>query len=275
LPDPGPVGSVIPHVNVLFIGDVVGEPGRRAVRRTLPMLREREKIDVVVCNGENSAGGAGISIGTARELFEAGVDVMTTGDHLWDQREVIQLLENEKRFLRPANYPSGVAGRGFTWVSKPGLPDLAVMNLQGRTFMAALENPFTVADALVNELRQRSPLIFIDFHAEATSEKIAMGWYLDGRVSAIVGTHTHVQTADERILPRGTACLTDAGFTGGHGGVLGREWPPVVERFLSLTPQRFGVCETDVKLNGCVVELDNDTGKALAIRRISEPVMLV
>ena len=262
-------------MKVLFIGDVVGEPGRRAVRRVLPELREREKIDVVICNAENSAGGAGITLSTARELLAAGADVLTTGDHLWDQREVTQLLEHESRFLRPANYPAGVVGRGMTWVSKPGLPDLGVLNLQGRTFMAALENPFTVAEILVTEMRKRSPLIFIDFHAEATSEKIALGWFLDGRVSAIVGTHTHVQTADERILPRGTACLTDAGFTGGHGGVLGREWPPVVERFLTLTPQKFGVCETDVKLNGCLVEIDPETGTARSIRRVSEPVMLV
>ncbi len=262
-------------MNVLFIGDVVGEPGRRAVRRTLSSLREREKINVVVANGENSAGGAGITLSTARELFDAGVDIITTGDHLWDQREVAQLLEHEPRFLRPANYPAGVPGRGMTVVSKPGCPDFAVLNLQGRTFMPPLENPFTVAEVLVAELRTRTPLILIDFHAEATSEKIALGWLLDGQVSAIIGTHTHVQTADERILPRGTACLTDAGFTGGHGGVLGREWPPVVEKFQKQTPQRFGVCETDVKLNGCLIQIDDETGHALAIRRVSESVMLV
>lgn len=257
-------------MKLLFIGDIVGEPGRRAVKHLLPGLRARHGLQFVVANGENSAGGAGITINTARDIFAAGVDVITTGDHLWDQKEVGQLLEHEPRFLRPANYPAGVPGRGGAVFRKPGLPPVAVLNLQGRTFMAALENPFTVAASEVARLRQQTPLIFVDFHAEATSEKIALGWFLDGQVSAVVGTHTHVQTADERILPGGTACLSDAGFTGGHGGVLGREWAPVVERFLRQTPQKFGVCETEVRLHGCVLDLDEDTGRTRSIERVNE-----
>ncbi|HTH50152.1 MAG TPA: TIGR00282 family metallophosphoesterase [Candidatus Limnocylindria bacterium] len=259
-------------MKLLFIGDIVGEPGRRAVKRLVPVLRERHGLQFVIANGENSAGGAGITTNTARDIFDAGVDVITTGDHLWDQREINQLLEHEPRLLRPANYPAGVVGRGSVVICKPGLPPVAVLDLQGRTFMAPLENPFTVAAAEVEKLRAQTPIIFVDIHAEATSEKIALGWFLDGKVSAVVGTHTHVQTADERILPGGTACLTDAGFTGGHGGVLGREWPPIVERFCQQTPQKFGVCETDVKLHGCVVDIDEDTGKARSIVRVSEPL---
>ena len=240
------------------------------MRRLVPILVQRHQLDYVVANGENSAGGAGITPGTARELLDSGVDVITSGDHLWDQKEVVQLLQSEPRFLRPANYPSGVSGRGLTVVEKPGIAPLAVINLQGRTFMAALENPFVVGAALVEEARRRTPVILVDFHAEATSEKIALGWHLDGRVSAVVGTHTHVQTADERILPGGTACLTDAGCTGGQDGVLGREWRPIVERFLRHTPQKFGICETRVTLNGCVLDLDDATGRARGIVRVSE-----
>ena len=259
-------------MKLLFIGDLVGEPGRRAVKLLLPGLRERHGLGFVIANGENSAGGAGITPGTARDIFAAGVDVITTGDHVWDQKEVIPLLQSEPRLLRPVNYPAGVPGQGSVVITKPGLPPVAVLNLQGRTFMPPLENPFTVAAEEVEKLRAQTPIVFIDFHAEATSEKIALGWFLDGRVSAVVGTHTHVQTADERILPGGTACLSDAGFTGGHGGVLGREWAPIVERFLKQTPQKFGVCETDVKLHGCVLDIDEETGKTRSIVRVSEPL---
>lgn len=236
------------------------------------MLRESLGIDYVVANGENAAGGSGITPSTAAEIFAAGVDVITSGDHLWDQREVSQLLVSEPRFLRPANYAPEVPGRGATVVSRPGCAPLGVLNLQGRTFMAPLENPFVVGSRELVSLKAQAAVVIVDFHAEATSEKIALGWHLDGQVSLVVGTHTHVQTADERILPQGTACLTDAGFTGGHGGVLGREWPPIVERFLRQTPQKFGVCETDVKLNGCVIEIDEITGKAVSIIRVSEPL---
>ncbi len=257
-------------VKLLFIGDIVGEPGRRAVRQLVPQLRQRHELDVVIANGENSAGGSGITPNTAEEIFSAGVDIMTSGDHLWDQKEVIALLENEKRFLRPLNYPPGTPGQGSVIVQLSGKPPLAVLNLQGRTFMPVLENPFLFARAEVERLRQTTNIIFVDLHAEATSEKISLARMLDGLVSAVVGTHTHVQTADEQIFPGGTAYLTDAGFTGPHESVLGREIEPVIKRFLTSQPQRFEVAKERVLLQGALVEVEEATGKALRIQRISE-----
>jgi 2',3'-cyclic-nucleotide 2'-phosphodiesterase len=258
------------RVKLLFIGDIVGEPGRRAVAKLVPKLRAEHQIDVVIANGENSAGGAGITPGTAEEIFGGGVDIITCGDHLWDQKEVTQLLLQEPRFVRPLNYPSGTIGQGSTLFQKEGQPLLGVINVQGRTFMAPLENPFTAIRSEVNKLRQSTHLIFVDFHAEATSEKIAMGRYLDGDVSAVVGTHTHVQTADDQIFPKGTAYLTDAGFTGPHESIIGRNIEPVVQRFLTLTPQRFGIASERVTLQGVVIDIDNDSGHAKSILRISE-----
>jgi len=257
-------------VKLLFIGDIVGEPGRRAVRQLVPQLRQRHELDVVIANGENSAGGSGITPNTAEEIFSAGVDIMTSGDHLWDQKEVIALLENEKRFLRPLNYPPGTPGQGSVIVQLSGKPPLAVLNLQGRTFMPVLENPFLFARAEVERLRQTTNIIFVDLHAEATSEKISLARMLDGLVSAVVGTHTHVQTGDEQIFPGGTAYLTDAGFTGPHESVLGREIEPVIKRFLTSQPQRFEVAKERVLLQGALVEVEEATGKALRIQRISE-----
>ena len=225
---------------------------------------------MVIANGENSAGGSGITPNTAEEIFSAGVDIMTSGDHLWDQKEVIALLENEKRFLRPLNYPPGTPGQGSVIVQLSGKPPLAVLNLQGRTFMPVLENPFLFARAEVERLRQTTNIIFVDLHAEATSEKISLARMLDGLVSAVVGTHTHVQTADEQIFPGGTAYLTDAGFTGPHESVLGREIEPVIKRFLTSQPQRFEVAKERVLLQGALVEVEEATGKALRIQRISE-----
>jgi len=260
-------------VNLLFIGDIVGNPGRHAVKTLLPKLRERHALDFVVANGENSAGGSGITPKTAGEIFSAGVDVITSGDHLWDQKEVMDLLANEKRFLRPLNYPKKVIGRGADVFQVPGSTfKVGVLNAQGRTFMPPLENPFTLAVEEVKKLREQTNLIFVDFHAEATSEKIAFARMLDGQVSAVVGTHTHVQTADEQIFPGGTAYLTDAGFTGPHESVLGREIEPVIKRFLSAMPQRFEVAKERVMLHGALIEIDEATGKARRIQRISEPV---
>jgi len=256
-------------VKLLFIGDIVGQPGRRAVKELLPKLRDAHGLQFVIANGENSAGGSGITPKTAEEIFSAGVDVITCGDHLWDQKEVVELLQNEKRFVRPLNYPAGVAGQGSVVVEKPGLPPVAVLNLQGRTFMPPLDNPFIAARAEVERLRRQTKIIFVDFHAEATSEKIAVARMLDGQVSAVVGTHTHVQTADEQIFPGGTAYLSDAGFTGPHESVLGREIEPIIQRFLTGLPQRFEVAKGRVMLHGVVVEIEED-GKATAIRRISE-----
>ena len=264
-------------MKLLFIGDIVGQPGRRAVAELLPGLRQKLQLDFVIANGENSAGGSGITPKTAAEIFAAGVDVITSGDHLWDQREVMELLATEKRFLRPLNYPAGTPGQGSGIFqvqcpkSKAQSPvPIAVLNAQGRTFMPDLDNPFPAAQAEVDLLRRQTKIIFVDFHAEATSEKIAFGRFLDGRVSAVVGTHTHVQTADEQIFPGGTAYLSDAGFTGPHEGVLGREIEPVIKRFLTHMPQRFEVAKNRVLLHGAAIEIDDATGKALKIQRISE-----
>lgn len=257
-------------VKLLFIGDVVGEPGRRAVRQLLPGLVRREGVGWVVANGENSAGGNGITAGTARELFEAGVDVITTGDHVWDQREAAALLASEPRVLRPLNYPAGVPGQGWTVLEKAGCPAVGVLNLQGRTFMPALENPFLAGREAIERIRERARVVVVDFHGEATSEKIAFGRFVDGRASLVVGTHTHVQTADEWVLPGGTAYLTDAGFTGPHDSVLGREVEPVVRRFLTQMPQRFEVATGRVLLQGVIVDVDDETGLARGVGRVSE-----
>ncbi|HEX9048433.1 MAG TPA: TIGR00282 family metallophosphoesterase [Verrucomicrobiae bacterium] len=260
-------------MKILFIGDIVGSPGRRAVKEILPNLQHRHRLDVVIANGENSAGGNGITPDIATELFGYGVHAITTGDHLWDQREVLELLQNEPRFLRPLNYPSGTPGRGSSVLKIRDLPPIAVMNAQGRSFMQPpLENPFVLALDEAKWLRQHTNIIFVDFHAEATSEKIAFARLLDGQVSAVVGTHTHVQTADEQIFPGGTAYLTDAGFTGPHESVLGREIQPVLQRFRTAMPQRFEVARNDIRLHGAIIEIDNVTGKALKIIRVAEPI---
>lgn len=266
------VGSV----KLLFIGDIVGQPGRRAVKELLPKLRDRHGLDFVVANGENSAGGSGITPKVAEEIFSAGVDVITTGDHLWDQKEVMELLANEKRFLRPLNYPPGTPGQGSGIFElphpRPGSQpfSIAVLNLQGRTFMPPLENPFLTGLDEVKKLRERTNIIFVDFHAEATSEKIAFARMLDGQASGVVGTHTHVQTADEQIFPGGTAYLTDAGFTGPHESVLGREIAPIIQRFLTNMPQRFEVAKERVILHGALIDIDEATGKSRGIQRVAE-----
>ena len=257
-------------MKILFIGDIVGEPGRRAVNELLPALRQKHDVDLVIANGENSAGGNGITPKIAEELFAYGVNVITTGDHLWDQKEVIGLLQNEARFLRPLNYPQGTPGRGSLVHQADNRPPVGVINLQGVTFMANLDNPFVSIRAEVQRMRQKTNMIFVDFHAEATSEKIALARMLDGQVSAVIGTHTHVQTADEQIFPGGTAFLSDAGFTGPHESVLGREIEPVIKRFVTLQPQRFAVAERDIRLHGAVVEVDDLTGKATRILRVAE-----
>lgn len=259
-------------MNLLFIGDVVGQPGRRAVKTLLPGLRQRHGIHLVIANGENSAGGSGITPATAEELFASGVDIITSGDHLWDQKEVMQLLDGEARFVRPLNYPAGTPGRGSTLVRRDGYPTVAVVNAQGRTFMAPIENPFHCMLAEVDRLRAEARIILVDFHAEATSEKVALARMLDGRVSAVVGTHTHVQTADEQVFPGGTAYLTDAGFTGPHDSVIGRETDAIIRRFMTNMPQRFEVAKDRVLLQGALIDVNNETGRASSISRISEPL---
>jgi 2',3'-cyclic-nucleotide 2'-phosphodiesterase len=259
-------------VKILFIGDIVGQPGRLAVKTLVPRLRQEHGLDFVIANGENSAGGNGTTPRTAEEIFCAGVDVITSGDHLWDQKEVMELLASEKRFVRPLNYPPGTPGQGSAVFEIQSGVTVAVLNAQGRTFMPAIENPFLVVPPAIERLRQQTKIIFVDFHAEATSEKIAFARMLDGKVSAVVGTHTHVQTADEQILPCGTAYLSDAGFTGPHESVLGREIEPVIKRFVTNMPQRFEVASARVMLHGAVVEIDAATGKATRIQRVSEAV---
>jgi metallophosphoesterase (TIGR00282 family) len=257
-------------VKILFIGDIVGEPGRRAVQQLLPPLRSKFGLDLVVANAENAAGGSGITFKTADDLLVAGVDVITLGDHAWDQKDIVTWIAQRERVLRPLNYPAGTPGQGSVLVAKPGLPPVGVIALQGRTFMPPLEEPFACVLAEVRRLKALTPIIIVDMHAEATSEKIALGRFLDGQVSAVFGTHTHVQTADEQVFPGGTAFLCDAGFTGPHESILGRAIEPVIQRFVTCLPQRFPVATGRTLLQGAWVEIDNETGRAFRIQRVSE-----
>lgn len=255
-------------MRILFVGDVHGKPGRRAVARRVPVLRKELGVDFVVANAENSAGGVGLTPKTSAELFEAGVDALTGGNHTWAKREAYELLDSDPRVVRPANYPPGVPGHGSTVLHK-GTLALAVLNLQGRVFMAPLDDPFRVARAEVERMRELTPFVLVDFHAEATSEKLAMGYYLDGLVTVVVGTHTHVQTADERVLPGGTAYITDVGMTGPRDGVIGVDREAILQRFLTQLPVRFEVAGGAVQFNAVLVEADT-SGRATSIRRIQE-----
>jgi 2',3'-cyclic-nucleotide 2'-phosphodiesterase len=258
-------------MRVLFVADVIGNPGRRAVKGLLRLVRGRVGADVVVLNGENSAGGFGITPEIARELFEQGVDVITTGNHVWDKKEIHPYLTAEPRLLRPANYPPGNPGSGRV-VVPVGSARLAVLNLQGRVFMPPIDDPYQVVERLLEELGGEADVIVVDFHAEATSEKQAFSRYLDGRVAAVVGTHTHVQTADERLLPRGTAAITDLGMTGGLDGVIGMKAEISIERqLLQARGERMQPADGDLHLQGAVVEVDVATGRARSIERVSVP----
>ncbi|MBS0660564.1 MAG: TIGR00282 family metallophosphoesterase [Verrucomicrobia bacterium] len=263
---PSPDSSVL---RILFLGDIVGEPGRRAVIDHLPALREELGADFVIANGENAANGRGITPKLSIDLLRAGVAVVTTGDHIWDQREIINYLPTEPRLLRPINYPPGTPGCGSIVLDTAKGP-VGVLNVQGRTFMKlALENPFLAAEAEVERLRAQTPVIFVDVHAEATSEKVALGRFLDGRVSAVVGTHTHVQTADEQIFPGGTAFLCDAGMCGGAQSIIGSEIDPIVQRFLTSMPAMTPVArQGPIRLCGAVVDVDPTNGKAVAVARL-------
>jgi len=257
-------------VRILFLGDIVGEPGRAAVIRAVPVFLKERGVDFVVVNGENSAGGRGITGKIAIDLLRSGVAVITTGDHVWDQRETFNYIATEPRLLRPVNYPEGAPGQGSI-VLETAKGKIAVLNVQGRTFMQPiLDNPFHAAEAEVAKLRAETPVILVDVHAETTSEKIAMGRFLDGKVSAVLGTHTHVQTADERIFPGGTAFLCDAGMCGPDDSCLGRSVEPIVKRFGDNLPGMFPVASGPVRLCGAIVDVDETTGKALAINRVSE-----
>jgi len=259
-------------VRVLFIGDIVGKAGRRAVRELLPTLKREWRLDFVVANGENAAGGIGITPEKAQELFLWGIDVITTGNHIWKRREIIPYLDKDHRILRPANYPPGTPGRGSgVFKIKEGI-SIGVLNLEGRIFMKPLESPFKTAKEHLSYLKEKTSLILVDFHAEATSEKMALGWFLDGEVSAVIGTHTHVQTADERILPKGTSYLTDAGMTGPVDSVIGMKKETAIATFITQLPNRFEVAGGKVELQGVYLELDAITGKALKINRLKEPL---
>lgn len=255
-------------MHVLMVGDVVGRPGRKAVEENVPDLIKEFKLDFVIANGENAAGGMGITRDTARELFDAGVDVLTMGNHVWNKKEIIEYIRHENRIIRPANYPPGVPGKGMhTFKAKNGL-ELAVINLSGRVFMDSIDCPFRKADQLLQEIIDPAKIVIVDFHAEATSEKMAMGKYLDGRVSAICGTHTHVQTADECILPAGTAYITDIGMTGPRDSIIGFRTGPILDKFITQMPKRFKVAQGLYQLNAVVIDIDDETGEAVSIYRI-------
>lgn len=257
-------------IRVLCIGDVVGGTGRRAVRELVPVLRQRHGLALVIANAENAAGGVGLTIKTARELLDHGVDVITNGNHVWKYKEILSLLDSEPRVLRPLNYPPGTPGRGHGVFTTEAGHKVAVLNLEGRAFMDPLPCPFAAADQALEQLRQQTPVVVTDLHAEATSEKRAMGWHLDGRVSALFGTHTHVQTADNEVLPQGTGYITDLGMTGPHHSVIGARVEPVLTHFRTLRPAPFGVAKHDVRLCGALFEIDADTGHAVAVTRVKE-----
>jgi hypothetical protein len=257
-------------MKILMVGDVVGKPGRTAVMELIPRLRTAYRVDFVIVNAENAAGGLGITRDIAQTMFSsARVDVITLGNHAWAKRDSHPYLDEEPHVLRPANYPPGVPGRGMGVFQTP-LGSLAVLVLQGRTFMEPTDDPFRMVDALLEEIHKTTRIVFVDFHGEATSEKQAFGWYVDGRVSAVIGTHTHVQTADERILPGGTAYLTDVGMTGPIDSVIGMKPDLVLSRFTTLLPARFEVAEGPARLCGALIDVDTATGRALAIARIQE-----
>ena len=257
-------------LKLLFLGDVVGEPGRRAVIDLVPRFKETRGVDFVVVNGENSANGRGITPKIAIDLLRSGVAVITSGDHIWDQKEIVPYIDTEPRLLRPINYPPGAPGGGSI-VLETSKGKIAVMNVQCRTFMnTPLENPFLAAQAEVERLRQETPVVFVDVHGETTSEKIAMGRFLDGKVSAVCGTHTHTQTADEQIFPRGTAFICDAGMCGPAQSCLGREIEPIIQRFLTGRPVLYPVARGPVRVCGALIDIDEQSGRATRIERLSE-----
>jgi hypothetical protein len=258
------------HVQIAFIGDIVGEAGRKALFLHLSQLVADHGVDFVIANGENAAGGFGITGNIASKLHAYGVDCITTGNHVWRNRDVFNIIDNSARLIRPANYPSGTPGRGWTIIEKNGVK-LGVLNLQGRVFMEPLDCPFRTARKELSAIRKETHNVVVDFHGEATSEKIAMGWYLDGQASAVVGTHTHVQTADERVLPGGTAYITDLGMTGPFDSVIGVRKEIALKKFVQQIPSKFIIADGDARVNGVVISIDAETGKAAGITRVVMP----
>jgi len=256
-------------MKILFIGDVVGAPGRKSLKSFLPKIKEKYHPTVTIVNGENAAGGKGITHKIYREFLEMGIQAVTMGNHCWDNKEIFEFIGDEKYLVRPANFPEGTPGSGMVFIKVNDL-EVAVINLQGRTFLPAIDCPFKKADELIAEAKKRTNIIFVDFHAEATSEKQALGWYLVGKVSAVVGTHTHVQTADETLLPNGTAYLTDCGMTGVADGIIGVEKEAVIKKFLTNLPVRFEVPKRGIlQFNAVLIEVDKKTGTAKRIERIA------
>ena len=256
-------------MRILFIGDIVGKPGREVLRKGLRPLIDHFGVEFVIANVENAAAGFGITKDIGDAILDWGVEVMTSGNHIWDKKEVLDYIPTEPRLLRPANYPAGVPGRGAYVAHTGDGRAVGVINAMGRVFMLSIDDPFQVVLREIEAMRAKTRIIIVDFHAEATSEKIAMGWHLDGKVTLVVGTHTHVQTADERILPNGTAYLTDAGMTGPHDSIIGMEREPALARFLNGMPSRFEPATGNPRVNGVIVDADDKTGRALAVRRIS------
>ena len=256
-------------VRILFIGDIVGRPGRDLIKQGLPALVDHHGVDLVIANAENAAAGFGITRDIGEQLLDLGVDVMTSGNHIWDKKEALDYIGIEPRLLRPANYPAGVPGNGSYLARTRTGVSIGVVNIMGRVFMLNLDDPFSVVLKEIEALKTRTRIVFVDMHAEATSEKLAMGWFLDGKVTALVGTHTHVQTADDRILPKGTAYLTDVGMTGPHDSVIGVEIEPALGRFLNALPARFETATANPRLNAVLVEADDQTGRAVDIERLS------
>ncbi|MFH0771218.1 MAG: TIGR00282 family metallophosphoesterase [Candidatus Omnitrophota bacterium] len=272
-------------MNILVIGDIVGNPGRQAVKTLLPKIKHREFVDFTVANAENAAGGSGLTPSIAMELLEMGIDVLTNGDHIWDRKEILEVIDKEQRILRPLNYPEGSPGNGSIILSvqqsrrssqENGVSHSAVgnkvgvINLVGRVFMQAVECPFRAAMKQINEMRGETPVIVVDIHAEATSEKLALCYYLDGLVTAVCGTHTHIQTADERIFPKSAAYITDLGMTGPFDSVLGRRPEQIIRRFITGLPARFEMADSNIQLQGVVINCDDKTGRANSIKRIQE-----
>ena len=255
-------------MKILFIGDIVGSPGRMAVRELLPPLIAKKKIDFVIANCENAAAGFGVTRKNVDELYSYHIDVLTSGNHIWNKREVLEFIGDYEKLLRPANYPAATPGSGSVLIPTAAGEYVGVLNLAGRIFMQPIDCPFETAKNKIAELRKKTNIIIVDMHAEATSEKRALGWYLDGKVSAVLGTHTHVQTADERILPGGTAYITDVGMTGPNSGVIGIEKEQIIDKFLTHMPKKFNVAEGQAILSAVIIEVDDESGKATAIQRV-------
>jgi len=260
------VGSL----KILFIADIVGNPGRKALKSLLPKIVAQEGADMVIANCENAAAGFGVTQDIIEELYDTGITVLTSGNHIWDKKDINKFIDEYETLLRPANYPHSVNGSGSVIIPMSSGKHVGVINIIGRVFMQSVDCPFVRVEDEIAKLKAKTNVIFVDFHAEATSEKIAMGWFLDGKVSAVIGTHTHVQTADERILPKGTAFLCDAGMTGSFDSVIGMEKGPIIERFLKQIPTKFEVAKENVKLQGAIITIDEQSGRASDIRRISE-----